>query len=190
MWSRKKHVAAHAESSAAQGAIDRIDQYIAQITEIYDGFVHTARGINIGRGDQERLQRLVMEMRDFLGLRQGLHTYSREIVGHYQEGRRNWLESSSLASVAAIRADLGAARQRVVDSPEAAAPRTPPKEEKDAVPAQADLEKVTRRRLFDHVPLKLWAGLVALLAATFMAGVWVASNPLIRQLRNSLHENS
>ena len=164
--------------------IERLRNYEAELQGIASRFTHSNDSLYIGSGDDSRLHQMVIELRDLFADSLGTNNYGALIIGAYQDGLANFLNTPSLNSVRRIKDIVAAAATRIEENP------TMVKEQGKVSSAQsveqpqplALPEKVTLKWLWTHVPFSAWLLLVTLLASSFFFGVTAALKlPLLQQ---------
>jgi predicted nucleotide-binding protein len=96
--------------------IAKLESERAKMERILSRFVRTSDSITIRQDDDRKYRQQILELRDLLS-DEGLIQYSHQIVGFFNEGLVNFLESPSYASVESIIAVLGAVLTRLERNP-------------------------------------------------------------------------
>lgn len=166
--------------------IEQLENYRDELAGIISRFKHRETGLYIESNDGDRLQVLVIELRDLFQDRIGPNNYSEMIVDAYNTGRRNYIQSPSLASVKQIKGVVEAAITRAQNNPSSFEPRTEEVDSKSENSNDNKLqppEQVTLRWLYEHVPYRFWVSLGALIFAAFSAGGYLVSKfPFLQAL--------
>jgi len=166
--------------------IDQLENYRGELSGIISRFEHRENGLYIDSNDGDRLQVLVIELRDLFQDRVGPNNYSEMIVDAYNTGRRNYIQSPSLASVKQIKGVVEAAITRSRNNPSSFDPKEEafdPKSDKSIVNKLRPPEQVTLRWLYEHVPYRFWISLGAVIVAAFSAGGYLVSRlPFLQRL--------
>jgi len=153
--------------------------YQKELESILSRFKRTHDAINIGNSDESYLHRIVIELNDLLEDVFGKqNSYSANIINYYNEGRGNFLNIPSYASVEQIRDVVSAVITRISRNPEQIT-------KNKGKSYRADLKepaKVTLFWLFRHVSISFWLSLAGLLIAVFMIGVKVGQIDWVQDL--------
>jgi hypothetical protein len=151
--------------------INQLDKYLADLEVIQSNFVRTQSSIHIARGDDNRFEQIVIELRDLLHDALGKNDYSQMLVNAYNDGRNNYFGSSSLASVERCIGIIGATKTRVINNPEILSKHVELANQSKSISAQlSPPEKVTAMWLFNHVPYSIWLWLLGLFVTCFGLG--------------------
>lgn len=168
----------------ADRVLERLRRYEAELKTIHSRFNHTHSGIHIADGDDSRLHKIVLELRDLFDDALGKNTYSKMVVGAFNEGVSNFTGSPSLHCVERITGIISAGITRLEENPSVLSQGTPP-EVPEPMEAQQELSlpaTITLHWLYSNVPYKFWLSLAAVLAAVFGIGVTVVINvPIVQQ---------
>jgi hypothetical protein len=166
--------------------IEQLNGYRDELAGIISRFENRDTGLYIDSDDEDRLQVLVIELRDLFQDRVGTNNYSEMIVDAYNKGRQNYIQSPSLESVKQIKGVVEAAITRAESNPSFFEPK---KEESNSNSESNNArelllpEQVTLRWLYEHVPYKFWISLGALIIAAFTAGgFFTAKFPFLQSL--------
>lgn len=165
-------------------ALKRLSEYEGELRAILGRFVHKPDSISIAKGDQGRLEPLVIELRDLFTDFLGPNSYSAMVVNAYNEGVANFYSSPSYNGVERLIGIVSAASVRIKNNPDLAKQTLA---EVAAEPKPKELEvpdKVTVRWLINHVPVSLWLMIAGMLAASFMLGVGSAKLSIVQEWFN------
>jgi predicted nucleotide-binding protein len=108
-------------------ALQRLKKYKDEVSQIGGRFKDTGDALRIASGDDSKLHQIVIEVRDLFDDLLGQNTYSSMVVNAYENGRRNYIQSPSRASVSQIESIVAAAVTRFSDNPDIIRSRGPQK---------------------------------------------------------------
>jgi len=98
-------------------ASERLSTYESALCEIRDRFVRSREGIHIAEGDQADLHQMVLELADFVQDALEENGYRVMLIDAFNEGVRNFFNSSSYASVERIISIVRAIITRIETNP-------------------------------------------------------------------------
>ena len=156
-------------------ALERLAAYESELAAIQSRFRRSRDSIHIGEGDDGRLHRMVLELRDLFQDLLGQNSYSSMVVSEYNQGVSNFFNSPSFNSVEKIKGIVSAAITRIRENPPIL--RTPEQSEMPSSVEPSPLiapERVTLRWLYEHVPYSFWIWFGGLLIAAFALGITAA----------------
>jgi len=98
--------------------ISTLDDYYDELGKILNRFSKTRDGIHIDQQDDYRMREIATELVDFIGdhIPNSKH-HAISIANYYNRGIRNWLRSSSYASVEEIRGAVKSLKVRIERNP-------------------------------------------------------------------------
>lgn len=166
--------------------IEQLKAYRDELAGIISRFENRDTGLYIDSDDEDRLQVLVIELRDLFQDRIGPNNYSEMIVDAYNKGRQNFIQAPSLASVKQIKGVVEAAITRAESNPSSFEPekeKSNSNSESNKTRKLLRPEQVTLQWLYEHVPYRFWISLGALIIAAFTAGGYITAKfPLLQSL--------
>lgn len=149
--------------------IGELRRYEHELSSILTRFTHSQDEIYIGRGDDPTFRQYVRELIDLFNDALGQNSYSRQIVGEFNDGVSNFTGSPSYKSVENILVVVRAALTRFTKNPELLVRKTPQTQPdvKEGAVANIPPRTGTLNERFESHPV-VWG--LTLLAIGFGAG--------------------